>query len=44
MIIKREHFQQVGVAALFISAKIEEIYPPAAQDFSTICDGACTIS
>jgi len=30
----REKFQLVGITALFISAKYEEIYPPPLKDFS----------
>lgn len=31
-----------GVTCLFISAKIEEIYPPKLQEFAYVTDGACT--
>ena len=31
-----------GVTCLFISAKIEEIYPPKLQEFAYVTDGACS--
>ena len=34
------HF--LGVTCLFISAKIEEIYPPKLQEFAYVTDGACS--
>lgn len=38
----QDTFQLVGVAALFIAAKYEEIYPPKCQEFSNLTDGAFT--
>lgn len=38
--IKRDEFQLIGVTALLISCKIEEIYPPLLKDFVYICDYA----
>lgn len=31
-----------GITALFIAAKIEEIYPPKLTEFAYVTDGACT--
>jgi hypothetical protein len=41
--IKRTQVQLVGVTALFVAAKLEEIYPPRVGEFAKVCDGACTI-
>lgn len=38
--IDRGEFQLVGVAALMIASKIEEIYPPQIKDYVYICDYA----
>lgn len=38
----RRHLQLVGVAALLIAAKFEELYPPQVQDFVYITDKAYT--
>ena len=35
--IRKEIFQLVATASLFIAAKYEEIYPPAIDDFVYIC-------
>lgn len=43
-IIKRGKLQLVGVAALFISCKFEEVYPPESKDFVHITDNAYTHS
>jgi cyclin B len=40
--ITRKKLQLVGVAAMFIAAKFEEISPPALQDFVYITDNAYT--
>jgi cyclin E len=40
--IKKSRLQLVGVTALFIAAKLEEIYPPKLSEFSYVTDGACT--
>ncbi|XP_076856884.1 G1/S-specific cyclin-E1 [Brachyhypopomus gauderio] len=34
--------QLIGIAALFIAAKMEEIYPPKVHQFAYVTDGACT--
>ncbi|XP_067124539.1 G1/S-specific cyclin-E [Centruroides vittatus] len=39
--IPKEQLQLVGVTALFIASKIEEIYPPKISDFADITDGSC---
>ncbi|KAF4320625.1 hypothetical protein BBO99_00004794 [Phytophthora kernoviae] len=36
----RQRLQLVGVSAMFIAAKYEEIYPPEAEDFVKITDNA----
>ena len=38
----RSKLQLVGIAAMFIACKYEEIYPPKAKDFVYITDGAYT--
>uniref|UniRef100_H2YUV2 Uncharacterized protein n=1 Tax=Ciona savignyi TaxID=51511 RepID=H2YUV2_CIOSA len=40
--IHKTRLQLVGVTALFIAAKLEEIYPPKLADFAYVTDGACT--
>lgn len=35
-------FQLLGIAALFVAAKIEEIYPPHLADFAYVTDETCT--
>jgi cyclin E len=32
----------IGITCLFISSKIEEIYPPKVSEFAYVTDGACT--
>lgn len=39
--VLRSELQLIGVAATFIAAKLEEIYPPNLKDFAEICDGSC---
>lgn len=39
--IAKTRLQLVGVTALFVAAKIEEIYPPKLSEFSYVTDGAC---
>lgn len=39
-IIKRDKFQLLGLSALFIACKYEEIYYPEIRDFVYICDKA----
>ncbi|XP_017781654.1 PREDICTED: G1/S-specific cyclin-E [Nicrophorus vespilloides] len=40
--VPKTQLQLLGVSCLFISAKLEEIYPPKLSEFSYVCDGACT--
>ncbi|TMW63207.1 hypothetical protein Poli38472_002148 [Pythium oligandrum] len=40
--VPRQRLQLVGITALFIAAKYEEIYPPEAKDFIRITDNAYT--
>lgn len=40
--VQKSRLQLVGVTALFIAAKLEEIYPPKLSEFSYVTDGACT--
>ncbi|KAJ0408416.1 hypothetical protein ATCC90586_009191 [Pythium insidiosum] len=40
--VARQRLQLVGVTALFIASKYEEIYPPEADDFVRITDNAYT--
>ncbi|KAL4506054.1 hypothetical protein ABPG72_013815 [Tetrahymena utriculariae] len=42
--IKRSKLQTIGITALFIAAKYEEIYPPELREFSDITDRACSKS
>lgn len=42
--VKRSELQLVGVTALFIASKYEEIYPRELEDMTHICDGAYTES
>jgi G2/mitotic-specific cyclin-B, other len=38
--VQKSRLQLVGVTALFIASKYEEIYPPELKDFVYITDGA----
>ncbi|XP_053673745.1 G1/S-specific cyclin-E [Anopheles nili] len=40
--MKKTHLQLLGITALFIAAKVEEIYPPKIGEFAYVTDGACT--
>jgi len=40
--VKRDYLQLIGVTAVFISSKYEEIYPPELKDFVYITDYAYT--
>jgi len=40
--IPKQQLQLIGITCLFISAKIEEIYPPKLNEFAYVTDGACT--
>ncbi|RHY61393.1 hypothetical protein DYB34_009013, partial [Aphanomyces astaci] len=42
--LPRARLQLVGITALFIASKYEEIYPPEAADFVKITDNAYTLS
>lgn len=42
MSIARQSFQLLGTAALFVSAKYEEIYPPDISEFVYITDDSYT--
>ena len=42
--IERGDLQLVGVASLFLAAKLEEIYPPRGSDFVLTTDGAYTVN
>uniref|UniRef100_A0AAV2M9N6 G2/mitotic-specific cyclin-B2 n=1 Tax=Knipowitschia caucasica TaxID=637954 RepID=A0AAV2M9N6_KNICA len=41
--MNKDFLQLVGITALFIAAKIEEIYPPKIFEFAYVTDGACDI-
>ncbi len=40
--VAKQQLQLMGIAALFIAAKLEEIYPPKLTEFAYVTDGACT--
>lgn len=40
--INKSKLQLIGITALFIAAKLEEIYPPKLYEFAYVTDGACT--
>ncbi|CAE1302826.1 CCNE [Acanthosepion pharaonis] len=42
--IIKHQLQLIGITALFIAAKLEEIYPPKLADFAYVTDGACSES
>lgn len=42
--IVRQKLQLVGVTAMFIASKYEEIYPPEIKDFAYVCDKAYTVA
>ncbi|XP_061920130.1 G1/S-specific cyclin-E2 [Entelurus aequoreus] len=39
--VNKEFLQLIGITALFIASKIEEIYPPKISEFAYVTDGAC---
>ncbi|XP_068180070.1 G1/S-specific cyclin-E2 [Antennarius striatus] len=39
----KEQLQLLGITALFIAAKVEEIYPPKMLEFAYVTDGACDV-
>ncbi|XP_051255328.1 G1/S-specific cyclin-E2 isoform X2 [Dicentrarchus labrax] len=41
--VGKECLQLLGITALFIASKIEEIYPPKLFEFAYVTDGACDI-
>jgi len=41
--VHKNRLQLVGVAALFVASKVEEVYPPKANEFALITDGAFSI-
>ncbi|BES97739.1 cyclin e [Nesidiocoris tenuis] len=41
--VSKSELQLIGVTALFIASKYEEIYPPKISDYAYITDGACTV-
>lgn len=42
--IPRTELQLVGVTAMFIASKYEEIYSPEAKDFAFVTDNAYTVT
>ena len=36
--VSRRHFQLLGITALFVASKYQEIYPPEMSDFTKITD------
>ncbi|XP_064168964.1 G1/S-specific cyclin-E1 [Anguilla rostrata] len=40
--VLKTRLQLIGISALFIAAKLEEIYPPKVHQFAYVSDGACT--
>ncbi|XP_078066935.1 G1/S-specific cyclin-E1 isoform X2 [Mustelus asterias] len=40
--VVKTRLQLIGISALFIAAKLEEIYPPKLHQFAYVTDGACT--
>ncbi|XP_061163487.1 G1/S-specific cyclin-E-like [Saccostrea echinata] len=40
--VMKHQLQLVGITALFIAAKLEEIYPPKIAEFAYVTDGACS--
>ncbi|KAK2845164.1 hypothetical protein Q5P01_011823 [Channa striata] len=41
--VNKDYLQLIGITALFIASKIEEIYPPKIFEFAYVTDGACDI-
>uniref|UniRef100_A0A3Q3W5R8 Uncharacterized protein n=1 Tax=Mola mola TaxID=94237 RepID=A0A3Q3W5R8_MOLML len=41
MLTEEDKMQLLGITALFIASKIEEIYPPKIFEFAYVTDGAC---
>jgi len=40
--LPKSQLQLLGITALFIAAKVEEIYPPKLSEFAYVTDGTCT--
>ncbi|KPP76912.1 G1/S-specific cyclin-E2-like [Scleropages formosus] len=41
--VDKNCLQLIGITALFIASKVEEIYPPKLQDFAYLTDGSCLV-
>nr|XP_046156179.1 G1/S-specific cyclin-E2-like isoform X1 [Oncorhynchus gorbuscha] len=39
--MEKDRLQLIGITALFIASKMEEIYPPKLHEFAYVTDGAC---
>ncbi|KAF7651089.1 hypothetical protein LDENG_00116180, partial [Lucifuga dentata] len=39
--VGKDYLQLIGITALFIASKMEEIYPPKIYEFAYVTDGAC---
>lgn len=39
--LPKNQLQLIGITALFLAAKMEEIYPPKLSEFAYVTDGAC---
>ncbi|RUS69001.1 hypothetical protein EGW08_023237, partial [Elysia chlorotica] len=40
--VPKTQLQLLGISALFVAAKLEEIYPPKLHEFAYVTDSACT--
>uniref|UniRef100_A0A8C4X685 Cyclin E1 n=1 Tax=Erpetoichthys calabaricus TaxID=27687 RepID=A0A8C4X685_ERPCA len=40
--VVKTRLQLIGITALFVASKLEEIYPPKLNQFAYVTDGACT--
>jgi len=40
--VKKDDVQLIGVAAMLVATKYEEIYPPMLKDFVFISNGQCS--
>ncbi|KAM9723917.1 G1/S-specific cyclin-E2 isoform 2-T2 [Menidia menidia] len=41
--VNKDYLQLIGITALFVASKIEEIYPPKIFEFAYVTDGACDV-